>query len=96
LRRDIFNSFGNFDVSLESSMDYDLWLRIFPKTRWKFFDRLICNYMVRKGAVSSDIRRKERNLAFLEKVQKRYLGNFELLVVKFFNIFISYVGKSWC
>lgn len=95
MRREVFEKFGKFDVSLETNMDYDFWLRIADKTKWIFYDKLISNYMIRKGSESSDITKKFENLDSLEVVQKRYLNYFEMITAKIINSLVMKINKTY-
>ncbi len=53
IKNEVFKKFGQFDESLRSSMDYDLWLRISSVTRYCFLPLLISNYRVHNKAESS-------------------------------------------
>lgn len=95
MKKKVFTNFGDFDTDLKSNMDIDLFLRIANKTNWAFFDRVICNYVLRKGSVSSDLRNKEIGLRTLEKVQKRYLPTTEFLLAKVINRVVSIFNKTY-
>jgi glycosyltransferase involved in cell wall biosynthesis len=82
MKKLIFKKFGGFDESLTSAMDIDLWLRIRNKTNWHFFNKVISNYMVRKGAQSSGLIRKFENDNNAIEVRKRYLNVLEIAVFR--------------
>ncbi len=79
IKPSVFREFGNFDETLKTSMDSDLWMRIINKTKWSFFDRTICNFSVRDDAESSNLQNKKRNKANYAKVQKRHLNKIEYI-----------------
>lgn len=95
MKKDVFDQFGKLDVSLKTNMDYDLWLRISKKTNWGFRDRLISNYMIRKGSGSSDSDKRNQNLTCLETVQKRHLNYFEMILAKIVNRLVMKVNKTY-
>ena len=95
IKREVFDKIGNFDTSLKTSMDYDFWLRAATKTKWCVYDRLISNYMIRKGSGSSDSDKKNQNLTYLEMVQKRHLNFFEIIPAKIANRIIAKVNKTY-
>ena len=76
-------------------MDYDFWLRAATKTKWCVYDRLISNYMIRKGSGSSDSDKKNQNLTYLEMVQKRHLNFFEMIFAKIVNRIIMKINKTY-
>ena len=89
VKRAVFEQFGGFDETLKASMDPDLWLRIGNKTKWMFYDRVIANYTVRKGARTSDKRFREENLNHLYEVKNRYLNRFEFFIFKLIQSLIT-------
>ena len=95
MRREVFEKFGNFDKSIKTNMDYDLWLRIAPRTKLGFYDRLISKYMIRKGSGSSDSDKKNQNLTCLEMVQKRHLNYFEMIPAKIANRLVMKINKTY-
>ncbi|WP_425231116.1 glycosyltransferase [Sphingomonas sp.] len=50
-RREVFNSYGNFDERYRSSGDYDFLVRIGSRVRFDFLDAIVSNYLV--GGISS-------------------------------------------
>jgi hypothetical protein len=95
MKKSVFDKFSNFDVSLKTNMDYDFWLRVVSKTKWNFYDRIISNYMIKKGSSSSDSDKKKQNLYFLETVQKRYLNLFEMILAKIANRLVMIINKTY-
>jgi glycosyltransferase involved in cell wall biosynthesis len=95
MKKEVFTKFGLFDEKLYSSMDYDLYLRIAKKTRWTFYNRIISNYLIHAGSVSSSLSTRAKNLENLRKVQQRYLNLIELPVAVFTNSFINHINKIY-
>lgn len=95
VKKEVFDKFGDFDESLSSSMDYDFWLRIMDSTRWIFFDSLISNFRVRKGAQSTDKNNMEINKKNLDFVLYKHLNIFELSVAKISNFVISKINTLY-
>lgn len=83
VKKDVFEKYGKFDENLKSSMDTDLWLRIANRTNWVFYDRIIANYLVRKGAQTSDLTYRSENIEYFYKVKKRHLKSIEYQIFKF-------------
>lgn len=94
IRKSVFKKFGNFDETLSSAMDIDLWLRIFNKTKYKFFDEVISNFTVRKDAQSSSLAKKHENDKNILKVEKRYLNGLEMLIFRFVKLIIDHYSKT--
>jgi glycosyltransferase involved in cell wall biosynthesis len=94
IRKSVFARFGNFDETLTSEMDPDLWLRIRKKTNWHYFNRIICNYRVRAGAQSSSQEKIVENLRNIEQVQKRYFNPLEFFFIKIVNIIRAKRNKA--
>lgn len=94
MKRDIFKKFGLFDDNLSSKMDYEYWLRIANKTRWGFFDRVISNYTIRKGAKTSSRKNRQENEANLKIVQRRYLDVSEYFLAKTVHRFVRLIGRT--
>jgi len=85
IKKSVFEKFGNFDESLTTEMDPDLWFRIRNKTNWSFFKRIICNYRISETAESSSPDNKKRNLENIKRVQKKYLNSIEYLFILAIN-----------
>lgn len=85
IKKSVFEKFGNFDESISSKMDRDFWFRIRNKTKWSFFNRVICNFCVRIGAQSSSKEKVDENMKNLEEVQKRHMNKIELFFIKILN-----------
>jgi hypothetical protein len=94
IKKDIFEKFGNFDESISSKMDPDMWKRINYKTKWGFYNRVICNYCVRKDAQSSGKKNEEENKKNLRIIQKRHLNKFEQFFVRIINIIQAKRNKA--
>jgi glycosyltransferase involved in cell wall biosynthesis len=95
MKKEVFKKYGDFDISLKINMDTDLWLRIAPKTNWKFFDRIVSNYRLRSDSLSSSVKNKALGTATLEKVQKRYLSKKELFFAKITNRFVGAINRTY-
>jgi glycosyltransferase involved in cell wall biosynthesis len=93
--RSVFDRFGGFDESLSSTMDVDYWLRVGFKTRWHFLDRVVSNFMIRKGAQSSGLSRREENIKNSFKVRRRYLNLFEMQIFKIVKGIVDYYNKTY-
>lgn len=85
IKKSVFDNHGLFDESLSSGMDPEMWMRIRNKTKWSFYNRIICNYRVHKKAQSSSKENQAENQKNLLKVQKRYLSYPELLLARAIN-----------
>ncbi len=85
IKKSVFDKFGKFDEAITSKMDPDMWKRINYKTKWSFFDRVICNYRVREGAQSSDKKNYKENRKNLREIQKRHLNKLEYFLMNFVN-----------
>jgi len=94
IKKEVFNKFGLFDENLKSSMDPDLWLRIKDKTNWIYFDRVISNYCLRKGAQSSGKKNKIENKKNRKIVKKRYLNKIEMILSFFVDMLLSLKNKK--
>jgi len=77
IKKEILDKLGEYDESVTSCMDYDLWLRIAGKTRWLFFDRIVSNYTVREDAQSSGKKNASMNNKNENKIAKRHLNTLE-------------------
>jgi hypothetical protein len=95
IKKQVFNYFGNFDSRLKLNMDTDLFLRISPKTKWSFFDRVISNYTLRSSSLSSDRNNKKLALRILDRVQKRYLTQGEQFFAKIVGRLVSIFNKTY-
>jgi glycosyltransferase involved in cell wall biosynthesis len=94
IKKTVFNKFGLFDETLKTKMDPDLWMRIKNKTRWIFYDRIICNYMIRPGSASSSNKAKEEGIADFEKVQLRNMNKVEFFFARTINKIVNFLNKT--
>ncbi len=94
IKKEVFDKYGNFDETISSKMDPDMWKRINYKTKWSFFDRVICNYCVRKDAQSSGKKNLKENKKNLHIMQKRHLNKVELFFVQIINFIQSKRNKG--
>jgi glycosyltransferase involved in cell wall biosynthesis len=91
----VFKKFGLFDETLRTCSDYDYWLRIAPKTKWLFFDRVLTNYLIRADAISSDPKIKQENLKNCQQVQKRHLNGVEYALAQVMNTLVENINKVY-
>ncbi len=55
LKKEVFEKYGEFDESIATAMDLDLWIRLAKKNiRAKYIDEIICNFSIRKDSQSID------------------------------------------
>lgn len=94
VKKTVFEKFGNFDTSLKTCMDYDLWLKICRSISWSYLPVLVANYRIHDGAQSSSKSNALSNNTELEAVQKRYLNHFELVISHLFNYMIAKLNKT--
>lgn len=94
IKREVVDKFGLFDEGLESQMDYEYWLRIASKTRWKFMERVISNYTIRRGAKSSSKRNDRENRRIMRSVQKRYTNKVELFLAGLVESFVHFYNRT--
>lgn len=89
MKPEVFRRYGNFDPELSSKMDLDLWLRIAPFTRFKYFPLLISKFRVHSDAQSSAKVRFTENRRNQIKVSRRYLTFWEYLIFYFADRLVS-------
>ena len=94
IKKEILEKFGGFDESISSRMDPDLWMRIADKTKWSFFNHIICDYRIRPGAQSSSRANFKENMDNLAIVQKRYLNPLEFFLATIINKIRTWRSKS--
>lgn len=95
IKKDVFKKYGNFDESLSSGMDYDLWLRLADKIPFLFFNRIIANFRIHSQAESSGLKRKEKNRENKRLVKQRYLGKFEFWLSKNLEMIVNLVNRMY-
>lgn len=95
VKKEVFEKFGYFDESLSSQMDYDFWLRIKDKIKWKFIDTIVSNYTIRASAQSSGVINKIKNQNNLKEVQKKYLGWFDYFLARMINLAVEKVNTTY-
>ena len=74
LKKDLLEKFGNFDVNIPRSQDFDLWFRLAKSgTRIGYQREVLLKYRVRPDNLSgSNIKRAERNIIALEIIKEKY------------------------
>ncbi len=74
LRKDLIDKFGNFDVNIPRSQDFDLWFRLAKHgARIGYQRKILLKYRVRPDNLSgSNVKRSERNIIALEMIKKKY------------------------
>ena len=91
IKKDVYDNYGNFDISLKISSDFDLMLRFFEKSNNKCFylDKTIVNMMIggRSNTIKGIIKgSKEIKLAFTKnKIKPAYLYLFNRYMNKIFK-----------
>lgn len=95
IKKDVFQRFGYFDETISTGMDADLWLRIYNKTNWAFFNRVISNYCVRFGAASSGLANRAKIQKNRKLVQKRYLNPAEFYLAVSLNHILDKLKSNY-
>ena len=91
IKKHVYDNYGNFDISLKISSDFDLMLRFFEKSNNKCFylDKTIVNMMIggRSNTIKGIIKgSKEIKLAFTKnKIKPAYLYLFNRYMNKIFK-----------
>ena len=91
IKKDVYHNYGNFDISLKISSDFDLMLRFFEKSNNKCFylDETIVSMMIggRSNTINGIIKgSKEIKLAFTKnKIKPAYLYLFNRYMNKIFK-----------
>lgn len=73
IRREVFDTCGLFDESLQSSQDYDMWLRIAEQYEIRYVDELLSRRYVQEECITSDIAKQVQGVyAFTRKHRALY------------------------
>lgn len=94
IKKDVFTKYGGFDEDNPMTMDYDLWLRIRNKTKWRFFNRIISNYRMHKGAMSSSQNNRKEGVKLRKLVQRKYANSIEYLFVSLVNAWVDFNSNN--
>ena len=94
IKRSIFSKFGLYDENISSKMDYEYWLRITKKTKWKFYNNIISNYTIRKGSQTASIKNVEENRLNLDKVRSKYLNVTDKFIAAKFDYLLRKYHKT--
>lgn len=70
LETKILRDYNGFDTSLKYCMDYDLWLKIYPRITTLFKDQIVSNYRVHEGSLSSSSKNRSKVEAEGKAVQR--------------------------
>jgi glycosyltransferase involved in cell wall biosynthesis len=93
IKKDVFVKFGLFDTKLKICMDYELWLRLAEKTKFKFINEIVSSYRLYSDSKSGNP--ANQSFVFKEKhtVRKKYLNILELIIADFIEIAINIISK---
>lgn len=94
IKKTVFKKFGDFDETIASGMDPDMRLRIKNKTKWRFLDTIVCDYMIRDDAQSSSAKNKNKNRNNLKKVVKRHTNCLEFALFIVFRKALNLIAKN--
>ncbi len=95
IKKEVFNKFGIFDESIKIAMDYEFWLRIAPKTTWKYIDLIVSNYGLSSTANSSSSANKHQNTKEYKIIQKKHTHPLIYPISFFIHYLISILGKTY-
>lgn len=94
MKKQVFEEHGNFDETLKSSMDLDLWIRIANSTEWRYIPLLISKYRVHSDAQSSSKKNTLLNQKYYHLVKKRHLSPLELWISRIIDQLIAKTNKT--
>ncbi len=90
VRSDILEEIGRFDEDPELQIeDYDLWIRLSQKGKFKFMPRILVYYRIHSQQFSADWETKKKRLEYL--AQKRNLKLPEYNYFRNKNIFLLFI-----
>ena len=70
IKADCIKEVGGFDELMQSSQDYDLWLRIAKRYRVHYIDKPLINYHIHSGTrISTDV---DKKISGLERINMKY------------------------
>lgn len=95
MKKEVFDKYGYFDEEMKTKMDWEMWLRLADKTKFKYMDILVSNFRMHSGATSSGEKNKEMNLGFQAETQKKYLSQWEWWVASALNWFIAKMNRMY-
>lgn len=92
-RRDLFLRHGFFDEKLMSAQDYELWLRLSPFIDPVFVHRILGQYVLRDGNITStSLSRRLRNELKIA-IMHRNMVSWPWFVVRILRVLLSYVRQ---
>ena len=75
IKKQCINDVGGFDVSMQSSQDYDLWIRIARKYQINYVDAPLLKYHIHSGyRITEDAGRKSKGLERLIYKNRKFLN----------------------
>ena len=95
ISKKVFFKYGNFSVNFPYGMDYDLWLRICNKTKWIFFDQIVCIYRVHPEARSTSIEAKEKSKKYRNIIRKNHLTFAQRVIVGLTDVVLNQMNKTY-
>jgi hypothetical protein len=67
IKSSVFPESASYDENLESSQDWDLWIRISEHTEFEYVDEILAEYVVHGDQISSDFDKKIRSFDYIIK-----------------------------
>lgn len=95
MKKEVFQKYGVFDISLKVNMDMDLWLRIASRTSWSFFDKIVSNYTIRSDSLSSGVKNRDLGFKTLKLVKARHLNQLEAFFAKIVDWLVEKYNKTY-
>lgn len=94
MKRRVFEENGLFLSELKTVMDYEYWLRIGEKTKWRYMSRIVAKYRIHSAAQSSSKTNFRNNIAELGSIQSQYCNSyFDTITRTLINNLIFYQAK---
>ena len=95
IKKQCINDVGGFDVSMQSSQDYDLWIRISRKYQINYVDAPLVKYHLHPGyRITEDMDRKIKGTEHLLQKYSRYINrNSETWYVQHARLIMYYRKK---
>lgn len=74
IRKNVFEDVGNFDLSMKSAQDAEMWLRISKQFKVKHIPKVLVRYYIHEGdRITGNIDNKIQGLEQLNTIYKEYL-----------------------
>lgn len=85
IKKKVLDELGGFDIELESSQDYDLWIRIVDKYSVKYIGEPLVRYYIMDDSITSSLKRRLQGYYAILRKHRRLFKQYPHSAISFLN-----------